>query len=433
MHDITINSLAKEGYKIVKRQKIIANRRKKRKSQIKLLFLSILVLLGTTVWYMIKEKPEESKRFIVSLTENFQKEMDRESESLQIVDNEVINNAQYATGNYINVYNFIQTVNKVDNRGLKMNIGKDGYYQMTNNDDTCDFNILQLTDLHLTGSEETYNSDIKALETVYTMIQRANPDLIVLTGDVIFGTDGYDVSDGMRALNVVCRLMDRIGIPWIWSFGNHDHSFFDRFSNDSLAAMLAQSATLKMYPADISSSGYSKGVFKLYNSNGSLSMGLIILDSGNEIVDDAGNVQGYDYIRDDQVEWYAKEVGKLKEKYGSAAKTMLFFHIPLQEYETAWEEGSPLFGTKREPVYDSEQKSRLFDRALELQSTVAMFCGHDHLNDYGIIYKGIELVYSKSIDYIAYPGIDKTAEQRGATQIAIDSSGAYSITQLQYE
>ena len=397
--------------------------------------LSILVLLGVAGLYMFKEKPDESKQIMALLSENIQKanEEQRESENLKVVDNETINNAKYATGAYTDVYNFIQTVNKVDNRGLQMIMGTDGYYQMTNNDDTCDFNILQLTDLHITGSEETYKADIQAIDTVYTMIQRAQPDFIVLTGDVIFGREGYDVNDGMRALDVVCRLMDRIGIPWTWAFGNHDHSFFDRFSTDTTASMLAQSTTLKMYPADTSASGYSKGVFKLYNSNGALSMGLIILDSGNEIIDENGNIQGYDYIRDDQVEWYAGEVGKLKEQHGTSAKTMLFFHIPVQEYETAWEEESPVFGTKREPVYDSEEQSKLFDRAVELESTVAMFCGHDHLNDYSVIYKGIQLVYSKSVDYIAYPGIAEKTEQRGATQITIASSGAYMITQMKYE
>lgn len=70
----------------------------------------------------------------------------------------------------------------------------------------------------------------------------------MLTGDVIFGVDGYDANDGMRALNVVSKLMDTIGIPWTWTFGNHDHTFFDQFSSSTIAAMLAQSSTLRIYP-----------------------------------------------------------------------------------------------------------------------------------------------------------------------------------------
>ena len=77
--------------------------------------------------------------------------------------------------------------------------------------------------------------------------------------------------------------------------------------------------------------------------------------------------------------------------------------------------------------------SGIFSRALELKSTVVMFCGHDHVNDFGIYYEGIELVYGKSIDYIAYPGIENQKEQRGATLISVDSGSGYNITPLRFE
>lgn len=399
----------------------------------KLVFISVLVLLGTVGWYLVTEQSGGETGYFDLLNADVRNGENAGKENLQVADSAVVNDAQYATGAYTDVYNFIQTVSKVDNRGLQMNIGKDGYYQMINRDDNRNFNVLQMTDLHITGSEASYKQDIQAIDTVYTMIQRAEPDFIVLTGDVIFGTDGYDVNDGMRALNVICKLMDRIGIPWTWTFGNHDHSFLDQFSSDTIASMLAQSTTLKMYRDDTAVSGYTNGVFELCNSNGTVAMGLVVLDSGNIIQDESGSSLGYDYIRDDQVEWYARQIGKLNTLHSGNVKTMLFFHIPIQEYETAWEEGSPVFGNKREPVDDSQMKSKIFDRAVELQSTVAMFCGHDHLNDYGIFYRGIELVYSKSVDYIAYPGIAQKTEQRGATLITVDSGGAYAITPMQFQ
>ena len=314
-----------------------------------------------------------------------------------------------------------------------MKMGKDGCYQMNSNDDSRNFNILQLTDIHITGTEGSYKKDIQAIDTVYTMIQRTTPDFIVLTGDVIFGVDGYDANDGMRALNVVSKLMDTIGIPWTWTFGNHDHTFFDQFSSSTIAAMLAQSSTLRIYPKNETLSGYTNGIFKLCNKKGNLVMGLVMLDSGDRIFDENGGSLGYDYIRDDQVEWYAKQIGLLQGRYGADAKTLMFFHIPLQEYRTAWDTGTPVFGTKREAIDVSQMHSGIFSRALELKSTVAMFCGHDHVNDFGIYYEGIELVYGKSIDYIAYPGIENQKEQRGATLISVDSKSGYNITPLRFE
>lgn len=41
--------------------------------------------------------------------------------------------------------------------------------------------------------------------------------------------------------------------------------------------------------------------------------------------------------------------------------------------------------------------------------------------------------YGKSIDYIAYPGIENQKEQRGATLISVDSKSGYNITPLRFE
>lgn len=59
--------------------------------------------------------------------------------------------------------------------------------------------------------------------------------------------------------------------------------------------------------------------------------------------------------------------------------------------------------------------------------------GHDHLNNMAVKYKGVDLVYSKSIDYYAYPGIADRTEQRGATLITLFSDGSYQIKQVDYE
>ena len=79
-------------------------------------------------------------------------------------------------------------------------------------------------------------------------------------------------------------------------------------------------------------------------------------------------------------------------------------------------------------------KSKLTNRGdFEKGSTEAVFVGHDHLNNMGIKYKGVDLVYSKSIDYIVYPGISQMTEQRGATLITILQDGSYRLGQVDYE
>lgn len=69
---------------------------------------------------------------------------------------------------------------------------------------------------------------------------------------------------------------------------------------------------------------------------------------------------------------------------------------------------------------------------MEKGSTEAVFVGHDHVNYLGVKYRGVDLVYSKSIDYIAYPKISKMTAQRGATLITLSQDGTYAIQQLDY-
>jgi len=75
----------------------------------------------------------------------------------------------------------------------------------------------------------------------------------------------------------------------------------------------------------------------------------------------------------------------------------------------------------------SQYPSELFDKAVELGSTKAMFCGHDHYNNLSVEYQGIRLTYGYSIDYLAMPGIEEDVEQRGATLITIDKQGNFTI------
>lgn len=214
----------------MKREQIKKNKKKAGKRHKNLILLSLLALALTAGWYVFTTPSGKLLNTGAWFAAETDKSDTQEKQTLSAVTQKYSDETQYATGDYINVYHFLDTLEKVPNRGLQMKMGKDGCYQMNSNDDSRNFNILQLTDIHITGTEGSYKKDIQAIDTVYTMIQRTTPDFIVLTGDVIFGVDGYDANDGMRALNVVSKLMDTIGIPWTWTFGNHDQSTNSSFS-----------------------------------------------------------------------------------------------------------------------------------------------------------------------------------------------------------
>ncbi len=151
------------------------------------------------------------------------------------------------------------------------------------------------------------------------------------------------------------------------------------------------------------------------------------------------------YIHDDQVEWYANEVKRMNEEAGQNVNSMLFFHIPLQEYKTATElylEGSNEVkyffggnpgdhgGITNELVCCSDYPSKIFDKAVELGGTTAMFCGHDHYNNASLEYKGIRLTYGMSIDYLAMPGISKETKLCGAELITIHDDSTLDLEQI---
>lgn len=78
----------------------------------------------------------------------------------------------------------------------------------------------------------------------------------------------------------------------------------------------------------------------------------------------------------------------------------------------------------------SDYPSKLFDTAVELGSTKAMFCGHDHYNNLSVEYQGIRLTYGMSIDYLAMPGIENDTAQRGGTLITLHGDSEFDIEQV---
>ena len=72
-------------------------------------------------------------------------------------------------------------------------------------------------------------------------------------------------------------------------------------------------------------------------------------------------------------------------------------------------------GESGKVVYCGIHPDQLFETMQELGSTDSTFCGHDHYNNFSLNYKGINLTYGYSIDYLAYVGIYKQGTQRGCT------------------
>ena len=95
--------------------------------------------------------------------------------------------------------------------------------------------LLQITDMQfidatqrryperLTPPEVTAwapeNFDISAGTHIRSLIAQTKPDMIFITGDIVYGS--FD--DAGTTLEWYCDFMDSLGIPWAPVFGNHDN------------------------------------------------------------------------------------------------------------------------------------------------------------------------------------------------------------------
>ena len=318
-----------------------------------------------------------------------------------------------------------------------------GVYTITN-DDGSDFKILQLTDIHIGGSVITYDKDLKALEACFKLIEHTKPDLVIVTGDLCYpiGLQSFSFNNS-APVQQFAAFMRNTGVPWAFTYGNHDTervAIINETGLDELFRSLSWKTSKNLlYPyVQPEIMGRSNQIIELRNQDGSLNQALFLIDS-NAYTGEGLNK--YDYIHDDQVDWYRENVLRLNAEEGKTVSSMCFFHIPLQQYRTAYElyeagseEVSYFFGANEEKLFDkiccSEYPSRMFDAAKELGSTKAFFCGHDHYNNMSLEYQGIRLTYGMSIDYFVSPGIARDTRQRGATLITCHPDSAWEIEQI---
>ncbi len=338
---------------------------------------------------------------------------------------------------------YINSVPVVEHSQNQISYNDDnGVYTIVSEKD--DFKILHLTDIHLGGSLYSYRKDLKALKACFAEIEHTKPDLVVVTGDMCFPLGIMSMSlNNTSAVHQFAAFMRNTGIPWCFTYGNHDTESLASANkqelNDVYMSLSYKTSKTLLYPyvqPDIM--GRNNQLIEVRNSDGTLNTALFLIDS-NAYTGEGINV--YDYIHDDQVEWYADEVKRLNEEEGKTVSSMAFFHIPLQEYRTAYElyesgsdEVTYYFGSNDEKMIDkiccSDYPSKLFDTMLELGSTKGVFCGHDHYNNMSLEYKGIRLTYGMSIDYLAMPGIEKDTKQRGAELITLHKDSSWDVEQI---
>lgn len=317
--------------------------------------------------------------------------------------------------------------------------------------------VLQLTDTHFGGGWMSIKKDSMALNAVAAMISAEKPDLVIVTGDVaypvFFQAGTFNNKSGAK---LFAELMESLGVYWTVSYGNHDTEAYSFFDREEITEFYGQYPHCLMREGAEDVDGYGNQVFNIVKSNGTITRSLFTVDSHSYVDNDYfGIMWKYDNIHENQIEWYSKIIKENNKQnqmklYASSDSQFLgknptalgipssvFLHVPLSEYKDAWNEyvengyadtenvkyNYGVAGESGKVVYPGLYEDNFFETMQELGSTDSVFCGHDHLNNFSLNYKGIDLTYSYSVDYLAYVGIYKLGSQRGCTVINIDENG----------
>ncbi len=308
-----------------------------------------------------------------------------------------------------------------------------------------EFNVMQLTDIHIGGGFMSIRKDNMAINAVAAMVTEEKPDLVIVTGDISYPVPVQaGTFNNKTGAELFAQLMEQLGVYWAPAFGNHDTEAYSFFSREDIAKVYNNK---EKYPhclfqsGDENIDGVGNYVINVKQSDGTISQNLYMFDSHSYTDNDYfGLMWKYDCIKESQINWYKNQVEKFtEENNGNTPKSLAFFHIPPMEMRDAYYEyrdngfentenvtfNYGIIGESKDTVFCSEKNEGLFDAFLSENSTQGVFFGHDHLNNMSLNYKGIDLTYGYSVDYLAYVGIYKLGAQRGCTMITVNPDGTY--------
>lgn len=245
------------------------------------------------------------------------------------------------------------------------------------------FKIVQFTDVHFKYGDPA--SDM-ALERINEVLDAEHPDLVVFSGDIVYSAPA---DSGMRK---VLEPVSKRKIPFVVAFGNHDDEqsmtraqLYDIIRKVPSNLLPDRGTALSPdYVLTVKGSASDKDAALLY-----------CMDSRS--YSPLEDVKGYAWFTFDQIEWYRRQSAEYAARNNNQPLPALaFFHIPLPEYnEAATDENAILRGTRMEEACAPKLNTGMFAAMKEAGDVMGGFVGHDHDNDYAVMWKNILLAYGR--------------------------------------
>ncbi len=247
---------------------------------------------------------------------------------------------------------------------------------------TDSLRILQITDLHI-GISRSWDKTWTTMARVEKLVALCKPDIMAITGDLFHG----DKKDSEALAGFARVYFDTFKIPWFFTFGNHDpeggqgrepiRNIFASARYGMMGSHNPDTGVFKCdYRIDVLVDGKQTPVWQFY-----------AFDSGSE--------PGNRSIKKEQMQWFKTQSAQSKTEFKTVVPAIAFFHIPLKQYHALWYDSTLVkTGRLHENVCLEEDDGSVYQTFLDQGNITAVFCGHDHDNNYwGKYHGGIILAY----------------------------------------
>ncbi|MDR2712757.1 MAG: metallophosphoesterase [Clostridiales bacterium] len=279
------------------------------------------------------------------------------------------------------------------------------------------FKIMQMSDVqdYINATNKPIINE-KTTILMNAALDAEQPDLVVITGDHLGGNMNADLLQ--EYLRQMVAPMEERQIPWMITYGNHDEdattalasgwnktqqlAYYRSFAYNVNRASMSGAQGLE--PNGINSYAIGDMYTLIYDSEGKQPQyNIWALDSNRYDVSGTG-IGGYDYVRPEQIQWYTKTSKLLETKYGEKLNSLMFFHIPLPEWDLmiANPANFDIVGEINEGPGSPRLNSGLFTAAITRGDVKGMSCGHCHINSFYGNYYGIFIGCDANVGYQTY-------------------------------
>lgn len=252
-------------------------------------------------------------------------------------------------------------------------------------------------------------------------IRASDPDLIVFTGDNIN-------NDDKRTYAQMLAPCIEAGVPYTMVLGNHDQENSGGMTREEIVAEYQKYEGFIGYDADPSIHGAGTHNLPILSSDGSkTAFNLWMFDTGDYVRASNGEWLGYDWVREDQIEWYKSVRDEMTAANGGElVPSLVFQHIIPQEpcekifLPTDIKLGEATINFQDGTIYTfipdmTQYEGYLFERCcpsygndgqwdamVEGGDVLGVVCGHDHVNGFIANCDGIDLIMAPGCTYDSY-------------------------------